>query len=137
MATGLQNKFDFAGIAVAGVVGATGGILSRSVGGKVGSLMKDPKTGATVERTTPSLSNSLISGGASSIAGAAARSLITGTSFGDNIIAVLPDVIGSTFGRMIADGIGGDMLLASKDGQEDVFEWLSRVSNVPSRLFRK
>jgi hypothetical protein len=36
------------------------------------------------------------------VAGAAARSLVTGTSFGDNLIAALPSVIGSTIGGSIA-----------------------------------
>ncbi|HEX8223317.1 MAG TPA: hypothetical protein VF605_05830, partial [Allosphingosinicella sp.] len=42
---------------------------------------------------------------ASAIANAATRSLIEGTSFGDNLLAALPDVIGSTLGNMLAEGL--------------------------------
>ena len=46
----------------------------------------------------PSATNSMISGAVSGLAGGGVRSLITGTSFGDNILAVLPDVIGNVVG---------------------------------------
>lgn len=87
--TGLQSKFDLASVAVAGVIAgvghATTGELSRiGIKGNV---------------------NQGLSGAASAIAGASARALITGTSFGDNIMATLPDVIGSTIGRMAAGAI--------------------------------
>ncbi len=68
--SGLQAKFDFAGVAVAGVVGAVGqwiGGDSQKFGRQVGASA------------------------ASAIAGAATRSILTGTSFGDNVKAVLPD----------------------------------------------
>jgi nitrous oxidase accessory protein NosD len=45
--------------------------------------------------------------GAQLIADAATRSLIEGTDFGDNIMAALPNVIGSFVGSAIADGIAG------------------------------
>ena len=48
---------------------------------------------------------SLATGMAGAIAGAAARSLINGTDFGDNILATLPDVIGNTIGNLVADGV--------------------------------
>jgi Tuberculosis necrotizing toxin len=46
-----------------------------------------------------------VSGLAGDIAGAAARSLIEGSDFGDNIIAGLPGAIGATIGQIIADGV--------------------------------
>jgi hypothetical protein len=49
----------------------------------------------------------LISGMAGGIAGAAARSVVEGTSFGDNLMRALPDVIGSTLGNAIANGAAG------------------------------
>ncbi|MEA3064796.1 MAG: hypothetical protein QOJ27_1242, partial [Sphingomonadales bacterium] len=84
---GLQDKFDWAGVAVAGVSAG----VSSAVGDKLGGLNK--------------YAAQFISGGAGAIAGAAARSLMTGTSFGDNLLAALPDVIGSTIGNMLADAI--------------------------------
>ncbi|WP_214675024.1 hypothetical protein, partial [Escherichia coli] len=44
----------------------------------------------------------LLSNTAGGLANAAARSLIEGTSFGDNILAALPDVIGQTIGDAVA-----------------------------------
>jgi hypothetical protein len=84
---GLQAKFSFAGVA-AGAIGhgVTGG-LSLGGSGIAGRL------GAGV------------SGLAGDIAGAAARSLIEGSDFGDNIIAGLPGAIGATIGQIIADGV--------------------------------
>jgi hypothetical protein len=68
---------------------ATKGALTKFAAGALGIGTKT--AGAT------------ILGGA--LAGAAARSLIKGDSFGDNLIAVLPDVIGSTIGNMIGHGV--------------------------------
>lgn len=63
-----------------------------------------------------------MSGSASTITGAAIRAAVTGTSFGDNVLAVLPDVIGTTVGRLVGDGIAsigrggsGDPSLALND----------------------
>ncbi len=86
VATGLQSKFDFVGVAVAGVVGAVG----QKIGGD------SQKFGRQVGASA-----------ASAIAGAATRSILTGTSFGDNVKAVLPDVIGTTIGRLAARSIAG------------------------------
>ena len=57
----------------------------------------------------------LISGAAGGIAAAAFRSVATGTDFGDNILAVLPDVVGSTLGRTLGGMIGG-----SEQGKHNV-----------------
>jgi len=86
IATGLQSKFDFVGVAVAGVVGAVG----QGIGGD--SQKFGRQFGASA---------------ASAIAGAATRSILTGTSFGDNVKAVLPDVIETTIGRLAARSIAG------------------------------
>ncbi|RHW17495.1 hypothetical protein D1610_11125, partial [Sphingomonas gilva] len=55
--------------------------------------------------------------GASAIAYAATRSLATGTSFGDNIIASLPSVIGQTIGGMLGDAINGAFAGNSRTGK--------------------
>ncbi|WP_157215363.1 LysM peptidoglycan-binding domain-containing protein [Flavisphingomonas formosensis] len=70
VATGLQHSFDWAGVAAAGVGAAAGGVIGGGILGNV----------------------------ADGLASAATRSLITGTDFGDNIMAVLPSVIGNTIG---------------------------------------
>ncbi|WP_341208313.1 LysM peptidoglycan-binding domain-containing protein [uncultured Sphingomonas sp.] len=84
--TGLQSRFDFAGVAVGGVVG---GVVA----------------GASQRINLPEPAGRLVTGTAASIAGAATRSLIDGSSFGDNIVAALPDVIGSTIGDIVAGAL--------------------------------
>ena len=95
VAVGLQKKFDFASVAAAGA----GAALSAQI--------RMPGPGGNMLRTA-----------ADAIAGAATRSLVTGTSFGDNILAVLPDVIGRSIGNAMADALsgarfGGDSTAAS------------------------
>jgi YD repeat-containing protein len=91
VATGLQKKFDWAGVAAAGV----GSAASTWVAGKLPAGMN-----RYVSQT--------LTGAASAVASSAARSLIEGTSFGDNLLAALPQVVGSTIGTMIADAVGGN-----------------------------
>ncbi len=87
IATRLQSKFDFAGVAVAAATGAgVSGAGRLGVGGIGGRVL---------------------SGMAGAIAGGAARSIIDGSSFGDNIKAALPDVIGSVIGEVVAAGFAG------------------------------
>jgi YD repeat-containing protein len=82
VATGLQHKFDWVGVAAAGIGNGAGSqVKLGGIGGR------------------------LVSGMADAIANAATRSLITGTDFGDNIMAALPDVIGNTIGNLAASKI--------------------------------
>jgi len=89
VATGLQHKFDWTGVAVGGIVGGTMGGMGvdysdRSLGG---------------------YATQAAAGMAGAIVGGATRSLIDGTDFGDNIMAALPDVIGNTIGNLAAEEI--------------------------------
>jgi YD repeat-containing protein len=86
-ATGLQKKFDWAGVAAAAVGGGVAGWI-----------------GARLPADTNKYAGQLLIGSASAIAGAATRTLVDGSDFGDNLIAALPDVIGATIGNMVADG---------------------------------
>lgn len=86
--TGLQKGFDWAGVAVGGAVSGAGG----AVGG-IKSLRKLGVPGQVV------------SGAAGAIAGAATRSVLAGTSFGDNLMAALPEVIGHTVGSEITKAL--------------------------------
>ena len=90
VATGLQDKFDWAGVAAAGA--------GAYVGAKVGGLLPT---------NTPPFAANLVASTASALANAATRSLIDGSDFGDNILAALPDVLGQTIGGAFADGISG------------------------------
>ncbi len=99
VAVGLQKKFDFAAVAAAGA------------GAAASAQIRMPGPGGNMLRTA-----------ADAIAGAATRSLVTGTSFGDNIMAVLPDVIGRSIGNAMADALSGaksaGQLLRESDAHE-------------------
>lgn len=83
VATGIQEKFSWAGVAAAGV--------SNIIPGD--DLSKGKLTLARIGKA-------MLRGGAKTLASAATRSLIDGTSFGDNIIAALPSVVS----QMLWDG---------------------------------
>jgi len=99
VATGLQHKFNWAGVASAGV----GAGVGRFVGG--GTMI-----------------SSMVGG----IAGAAAESLVTGRNFGDTLIASLPSIIGNTIGNMIAEGVAR---IGSGTDDEDINSDLVRYSD--------
>ena len=80
IATKQQSRFDWAGLAASAV---TAGVGQAVAGNGTSSWRKD------------------VAGYASAFAGAATRSILTRTSFGDNILAVLPDVIAFTVGRIV------------------------------------
>jgi YD repeat-containing protein len=94
--TGLQPKFDWAGVAAAGVGAAAGSWAGAKLGAQ-------PITSATssIGNYAANLGASM----ASNIANAATRSLINGSDFGDNIMAALPDTLGQTIGNMLAHGV--------------------------------
>jgi hypothetical protein len=97
VATGLQKKFDFAGVAAAGIGAAALGEMGRRLG------ISPSNTG--VARNALYYGNQTVAGMAGAISNAAARTLINGSDFGDNILAALPDVIGTTIGNIIADPV--------------------------------
>lgn len=88
VATGLQDRFDWTSVAVSAV--------TAGVGQAVGGVLPDSLTGDA---------RGFVAGLVGGAAGAGARSLIQGTSFGDNLMAALPDIIGQTIGNMVAGGI--------------------------------
>jgi len=88
VATGLQKKFDWAGVASAGVGAGLGSWASNKWG-------LDGFAGKTVP------------GAAAGIASSAAESLVLGRDFGDTLMANLPGIIGNTIGNLVADGIAG------------------------------
>lgn len=95
-ATGLQPKFDWAGVAAAGVGAGVGHLVGQAIG--AAPISADNRgIGAYAANFTTSM--------ASAIANGATRSLINGSDFGDNIIAALPDVIAQTIGDMLINGI--------------------------------
>jgi YD repeat-containing protein len=99
VATGLQSKFDWAGVAVAGVSAGVSALASQALpGAAIGTPGESGYQPA-------SQSNVFISGIAGDIAGAATRSLIDGSDFGDNLLRALPQTIGQTIGNLVAGEI--------------------------------
>jgi YD repeat-containing protein len=95
VATGLQDNFSWAGVAASGVLAGVGGAVGRGLASTSGFLGMHAAQGST--------GGQFVSGMASGLAGAATRSVIEGSDFGDNILAMLPDVIGNTIGSWAAD----------------------------------
>jgi hypothetical protein len=95
--TGLQDKFDWAGVAAAGV----GSMAGQMVGGQAAGLGK--------------FGQRLFTNMASGVANAATRSLINGTDFGDNVMAALPDIIGQTVGGLVEGLAKGEHSVISDD----------------------
>ena len=119
VATGLQSKFDWAGVAAAGI--------GAGVGGAVGHGFHAPQSAGAAfgQRFAVTAANDL--------ANAATRSVLTGTDFGDNVLAALPDVIGQTLGGFLADGISGRFAgfgveTAAGDAGSGLPDWLKNPS---------
>ena len=112
VATGLQHKFDWTGVAVGAAVGGAIGAAGRGLG-----VDWNP-----AQFSFENSARQLVAGMAGTIAGGASRSLITGTDFGDNILAALPDVIGNTIGNFAAEKI-------ASIGREDINSDLVKFTN--------
>ncbi len=107
MATTLQHKFDWVGVAAAGLAGGVEGLVSENVGGGAGEQYR-ARNGSDMLRAKPTLGHSLTVGMAGGIAEAATLSVANGTSFGDNLLAALPNILGRTIGNSLVDAITTD-----------------------------
>ncbi|NIJ36979.1 YD repeat-containing protein [Sphingopyxis panaciterrae] len=102
VATGLQSKFDFAGVAAAGIGAATGYGMRTAMDGRWsygGADFHAPLS--SLDR----LAQGAASNAATAIAAAATRSAISGDSFGDSLMRALPDVIGNTLYESTVAGL--------------------------------
>lgn len=120
VATGLQKKFDFAGIAAAGVAGGVSSWAGARLGERISNVDKTVWRNGDLSKNNAFLANS-----AGAIAEAATRSAIKGNSFGDNLLASLPSVIG----RAALDGAGAKSILG--DG------WLGTALADPGSVLPK
>jgi hypothetical protein len=107
VAVGLQKKFDWTGLAVAGIAGG----VANQLGGWAESRFGKIGGGA-------------LTGTASLLAGAATHSLLTGQSFGRSLKEALPGAIGTTIGNMI----GGRIVAAMQGRRTSVDEVEGSVS---------
>ena len=99
VATGLQSKFDWTGVAVAGVISGVSGAAGRGLNDTGVSWL-----------ATDSFANDAFSGLAGGAAGAATRSLVDGSNFGDNLVRAIPDIIGSTVGNKIGNSLASESI---------------------------
>ena len=106
VALGLQKKFDWAGVAAAGLTSAVGAGVAREL------------PGAATAAHAATFGNTLASNTASGIAGAVMRTIFSGGSFGDNLIAALPEIVGATLGQAAADALTTRRAVAAP-GQTD------------------
>jgi YD repeat-containing protein len=95
VATRLQGKFSWAGVASAGVAAGVAGALGRHF-----ELESVEENGSWTNR-----GRHFLVATAGTVAGAAAESLISGRSFGDTLVSALPGLIGTTVGEMLGEYI--------------------------------
>ncbi|MCB5426409.1 LysM peptidoglycan-binding domain-containing protein [Altererythrobacter sp. CC-YST694] len=132
-AIGLQDHVNWSGVAAAGVSGGLGGVLGKNLG---------PLTGSDANLSLGNIASHLGVGAVQTLANAATRSAIEGTSFGDNIRAGLPDVIGQVIGQILGSAATGrgkpknllkgtpyDGMASSKVGDE-VFVWENSAATI-------
>lgn len=100
VAVGLQDKFDWVGVAAAGIGAGVGGVAGHVF--NAGSL--------SIDNTIGNHLANLGVNAASLIANAATRSVLNGSNFGDNLIAGLPDVIAQAMGDVLVHGVTGGSL---------------------------
>ena len=105
VATGLQSDFSWAGVAAAGVAAGIGGAVTRGLNSGQGNFGSNGSWSWNNSNFQAGFASQLAAGSASLLASAATRSAIEGSSFGKNLIAGLPDVIGQVIGRAAGRGI--------------------------------
>lgn len=145
VATGLQDKFSWAGVAAAGVMAGIGGVVAREFQkGHYSKTGTETRTDGTTyevgkgswvpdQGATVSFGGEVLSGTASLLAGAATRSAIEGSNFGDNITAMLPDALGQVIGRAggrAIDEADSGILGAIKDILESPVKLANTVGNL-------
>ena len=126
VATGLQHSFSWAGVAAAGVGGGASNWLASKVDlGKIGHAVADERglgfSGKLEEQVAMGVAAGL-RGAANALASAATRSAIEGSSFGDNIIAAIPDVIGQVIDSAIRACFTGETLVHTPGGLRRIDE---------------
>jgi hypothetical protein len=111
---GLQDKFSWAAVAAAGV-GSAAGSLVGGIAGRASTAVNEALGGGKLAVKLGTVVNGTVVGMADAIGNAAARSLIEGTDFGDNIKAALPSVLGNAIASGIFSGKDGTGSSASEN----------------------
>jgi hypothetical protein len=95
VATGLQKQFSWVGVATAGIEDGVRGIVGPQLGADPQGQFGDTLAG---------FGGDALTGAASLLAGAAARSLISGTDFGNSVQDELPSVVSQTLESLVSQG---------------------------------
>jgi hypothetical protein len=111
---GLQDKFSWAAVAAAGV-GSAAGSLVGGIAGRASTAVNEALGGGKLAVKLGTVVNGTVVGMADAIGNAAARSLIEGTDFGDNIRAAIPSVLGNAIASGIFSGKDGTGSSASEN----------------------
>ncbi|MFT3727111.1 MAG: LysM peptidoglycan-binding domain-containing protein [Terricaulis sp.] len=112
VATGMQKKFSWAAVAAAGIGSAAGNEFRHDFGSGIADALGARSTDAVVAKSAQYATSGIVAM-VDAIASAATRTLIEGTDFGDNVLAALPDAIGSTIGNALARGLTGSQSVAT------------------------
>ncbi|GBF58720.1 hypothetical protein PbB2_02408 [Candidatus Phycosocius bacilliformis] len=91
---GLQDKFSWAAVAAAGV-GSAAGMAAGGLAGRASAAVSGALGGTDFAGKVGTIVGGVVTGMADAVGNAAARSLIDGTDFGDNVRAALPSVLGN------------------------------------------
>ena len=128
VATGLQSSFNWTAVAVSATQSAAGYSVGHALNGAFGTTAYNSQSAAN-------LGTNFASGMAGSIAGGVTRSLITGTDFGDNILADLPSALGNTIGNLVASGLEQQQELPAKVVNADGSITYNGPDAIPKNLF--
>ena len=122
MVTGLQSKFDWVGVA-ASAAGAAAGSLSKGLAGRIGHGIVDAVGigGDIGTRIAGGLAEGVRTA-ASALASAATRTAIDGSSFGQNIIAAIPDVVANALKGAVGACFTGETPVHTSTGLKRIDE---------------
>ncbi|MFT3728247.1 MAG: LysM peptidoglycan-binding domain-containing protein [Terricaulis sp.] len=132
VATGMQSKFSWAAVAAAGIGSAAGNEFRHDFGDSITGALSGHAAANTAAYQSAQFAISGIVAMVDAIAGAATRTLIEGTDFGDNVLAALPDAIGSTIGNALAQGLTSQITAAEERhrAQEAAASIAARVAEI-------
>jgi hypothetical protein len=131
-ATGLQDKFSWAGVAAAGVGSGVSAGVSRELARKGGQW--------GIKAAAGSFGNKVASTMANTIAQAIVRSAMERGSFGDHLMSSLPSALGNLAGQTIGDAVEAAIAKSDNknlgDGNALISTMAGALGDNASRLMR-
>jgi YD repeat-containing protein len=122
--TGLQSKFDFVGVATAGIGAAVGSAVGTALGSEKGFL--------GIHAGAGTIGSVALTSTASALATAATRSAIEGSSFIDNFAASIPDIVTSILQTALVSAIDNPTEVYVETPEDRTYnesnEWILNLS---------